>query len=354
MLIDIPTNGGQIFCGGGAPNGCVAGLKPINDGIPGSGSVQGIVPGGAFTIPPNMFGQALGKQVAAVPFVPTVVQLSSTWTLMGPPVLNHPAIPPQNIPGRFMKNAWSLDPGQGARMKKSFTWCPGTGPPPHTCTNSKAGPYTGMVKYVNPNPNAFGGTMAMILTGNGVVSIIAGSPNLLGHLYVGPGAPGNPQHPGRGYNTFDTDLLMSGPVHFGFMTYPPCTVSLPALPVGCGQVTSSGPVVGAVPFDQQWNWGFPWTTGTVTALNVQTNQQQPGTTTLTAMGSDSRTGWGAGKITLVAGGHTRRKGVATDFSGLDVVTMTFAPPVPSMSTPGLAAGGLLILLAVGYAVRRRF
>jgi hypothetical protein len=148
---------------------------------------------------------------------------------------------------------------------------------------------------------------------------------------------------------------MSGPVHFGFMTNPPCTVSLPALPPGCGLITSQGPVVGAIPADSQWNWGFPWTTGTVTAMNVQsTAQGQPGTTTLTAMGSDSRTAWGAGKITLVAGGATRRKGVATDFSGLDVVTMTFAPPVPSMSTPGLAAGGLLVLLAVGYAVRRRF
>jgi hypothetical protein len=353
-LIDIPTNGGQTPCGGGAPNGCVGNVKPILGGIPGAATITGVAPGPApsFVVPPNVFGQALGKQVAAVAIIPTVVQLSSTWTLMGPPtaVSAAPTVPPQNIPAAFMKNAWMMDPGQAARLQKSFTFCFGTGPPPHNCTNSKAGPYTGLIRYSNSNPNAFGGTMSMMINGNGVVSVLAGGPSLLGHQLVGPGAPGNPQHPGRGYDTFDTDVLVGGPVHFGFMTSPPCTVPLPALPPGCGLVTSSGPVVGSMPPDSNWNWGQPWTTGTVTAQNVQPG----GTTTLTGMGSDSRTAWGAGKITLVAGGSTRRKLAAQDYSAVDVVTMTFAPPVPSMSTPGLAAGGLLILLAVGYAVRRRF
>ena len=40
-LIDIPSAGGQIGCGGGAPNGCIANLKPINGGIPGAASVAG-------------------------------------------------------------------------------------------------------------------------------------------------------------------------------------------------------------------------------------------------------------------------------------------------------------------------
>jgi len=363
-LIDIPTNGGQVFCVGGASaaNGCIGNpgfpLKPKNGGIPGAGTVTGVAPGPqpSFVIPFNAFGQAAGKQVAAVPFVQTVVQLSSTWTLAGPPTASvaAPTVPPQNVPAAFMKTAWMNDPGQAGRLQKSFTWCFGTGPPPHNCTNSKAGPYTGQVKYQNLSSNGFGGTMSMMINGNGVVSVLAGATNLLGHQLAGPGVPGNPQHPGRGYASFDTDYLAGGPVHLGFMTGPPCTVTLPALPTGCGQVTTSGPVVGALTPDSQWNWGFPWTTGTVTAMNVQTNQQQAGTTTLTAMGTDSRTAWGAGKITLVAGGATRRKGFFMDFSAIDVVTMTFAPPVPSMSTPGLAAGGLLILLAVGYAVRRRF
>jgi hypothetical protein len=104
-----------------------------------------------------------------------------------------------------------------------------------------------------------------------------------------------------------------------------------------------------MPADSNWNWGFPWTTGTVTAQN----KQPGGSSTLTAMGSDSRDALGAGKITLVAGGTTRRKGAAQDFAALDVINMTFAPLLPSMSRPGLVAGAVLMLLAVGYAYRRR-
>jgi hypothetical protein len=197
-LIDIPTNGGQKPCGGGAPNGCVGNLQPINGGIPGAATVTGIVvpgPGPSFTVPPNVFGQAAGKQVAAVAIIPTVVQLSSTWTLMGPPTAAQtPAVPPANIPAAFMKVAWLRDPGQAARLQKSFTFCFGTGPPPHNCTNSKAGPYTGLIRYKNPNPSAFGGTMSMMITGNGVVSVLAGGPSLLGHQLVGAGIPGNHVH----------------------------------------------------------------------------------------------------------------------------------------------------------------
>jgi hypothetical protein len=367
-LIDIPTNGGQMPCGGGAPNGCIANLKPVLGGIAartgGLVAVRGAGPAPSFTIPPQKFHQAFGKQVAAVPFVLAVVQLSSTWSLTGPPfttAANTATLPLANIPGKFMKNAWQLDPGQAARLKKSFTWCPASRPqtppnptktqPPFTCTNSKTSPpYIVMVKYKNVSGPAFGGTMAMMLNGNGVVSVIIPGSNL-GHQLVGAGRPGNPQHPGRGYATFDTDALMGGPVHLGLpVTGPPCTNVLPALPPGCGQIISSGPVVGAMPLDTNLNWGFPWTTGTVTARNKDTVN----TTTLTGMGSDSRTVNGVGKITLVAGGATHRVGPAQNYSGLDVIVMTFSnPPVPAVSAAGLVAVAVLILLAAGYALRRR-
>jgi hypothetical protein len=349
-LIDIPTNGGQQGCGGGAPNGCIGGLQPVNGGIPGWVKMA-VAPGGSFTVPPSAFKQDLGKQVAAVPFVPTVVQLSSNFSLMGPPTPAHPLVPPGGA--AFMKNAWSLDPGQTARAAKSFNWCPvAIGP---NCTNSTVGTYTGMVSYKNTNPNAFGGTMAMFLVKPYVVSVIVGTTqgtNLLGHNIGGNPTP-QPQHPGRGYSTFDTDMFAAGPINLGFGTNPPCTKVLPASPPGCGQITWSGPTVGALPADFQMNWGFPWTTGTVTAKNFQTNQGQPGTTSLTAMGTDSRTALGAGKITLVAGGHTHRVGANQDYSAIDVFLMTFKPILPSMSRPGLVAAGVLMLLAVGYAYRRR-
>ncbi len=358
-LIDIPTNGGQQPCAGGAPQGCIGGLEPVNGGVPGMApmTLMTALPGAAsFTVPPSAFGQDLGKQVAAVPIVPTVVQLSSNFSLMGPPTPANPYVPAGGA--RFMNNAWSLDPGQAARLAKSFNWCPvGFGP---NCTNSKTGTYTGMVSYRNPNPNAFGGTMAMMLQKPYVVAVIVGTAptggggttNLLGHN-VGGNPIAQPQHPGRGYSTYDTDMFMTGPINLGFGTNPPCTVPLPALPPGCGQITWSGPRVNTMPADFQMNWGFPWTTGTITAKNVQTNQGQPGTTVLTAMGSDSRTPGGVGKITLIAGGHTHRVGANQDYSALDVVNMTFKPILPSMSRPGLVAGAVLMLLAVGYAYRRR-
>jgi hypothetical protein len=356
-LIDIPANGGQTVCTGGAPNGCVFGLKPINGGVPGFSKIA-VAPGGSFTVPPLVFGQRLGKQVAAVPFVPTVVQLSSQFYISGPPTLATTGMPPTPVPAQMMNNAWMMDPGQTARLAKTFAWCPVVGGP--NCTNSKAGPYTGMVSYTNPNPNAFGGTMALLLHNTAVVSIVAGTAptggggttSLLGHNLVGGGPP-NPQPGGRGYATFDTVMLAPGPIHLGFGTNPPCTNVLPALPVGCGQVTWSGPVIGSIPPDTNLNWGFPFTTGTVTVMNVQTNNGQPGTSTLTAMGTDSRTALGAGKITLVAGYHTHRVNANTDFAGMDVVIMTFKPILPSMSHPGLVAAAVLMLLAVGYAYRRR-
>ncbi len=352
-LIDIPAQGGAGVCLGGAGTGCMGQLKPANGGIPGMAHIAVAPASGAFVVPPHAFGFNANhtKTVAAVAIIPTVVQLSSTWALQGPPTpAETPAVPAVNIPGSFMKSAWLLDPGQGPRLQKSFTWCNFTASTlPQNCTNSKNGPYTGIVTYKNPNPNAFGGTMAMMIAGNGVVSVLAPVSPYVGHQIVGAGMPGNPQHPGRGYKTFDTDMLVGGPVHFGFMTNPPCSMSLPPAPVGCGVITSSGPVVGAMPADSNWNWGFPWTTGTVTVQNVQTG----GTSTLTGMGTDTRSLAGAGKITLVAGGATRRKGAAQDFAALDIVNMTFAPMLPSMSRPGLVAGAVLMLLAVGYAYRRR-
>jgi hypothetical protein len=352
-LIDIPANGGQTVCFGGAATGCVGNLKPINGGVPGNAWNVAVAPGGTFTVPPLAFGQRAGKQVAAVPFVPTVVQLSSQFYVSAPPTLAHPQITPAQAPAVMMNNAWMNDPGQAARLAKTFAWCPGGGGP--NCTNSKAGPYTGMVSYQNANPNAFGGTMSMLLHNTAVVSVIvgtAGGTSLLGHNLVGGGPP-NPQPGGRGYATTDKVYLASGPIHLGFGTNPPCTNVLPALPVGCGQVTWSGPVIGTIPTDTNVNFAFPFTTGTVTVMNVQTNNGQPGTSTLTAMGTDSRTALGAGKITLVAGHHTHRVNANMDFAGMEVVNMTFKAPLPSMSTPGLVAGALLILLAVGYASRRR-
>jgi hypothetical protein len=73
------------------------------------------------------------------------------------------------------------------------------------------------------------------------------------------------------------------------------------------------------------------------------------------MGSDARTPLGAGQLSTVAGGLARRNTLGGDtiYAQFDRVTMSFGPPVPSLSPAGFAAAGALLLLATGYAFRRR-
>jgi hypothetical protein len=178
-----------------------------------------------------------------------------------------------------------------------------------------------------------------------------GSKSVLAQPLAGVGS----QAQGRGYSSIDTDMLAGGQINYSYQVTFPCTVALPPAPIGCGQIAALGPVNGTGSASVNRNWGFPWTTGTVTGRNVETINSQPGTTTLTAMGADFRTAAGRGNIVMVAGGMTNRKSVAvsTNFMSLDVVRLHFLTPVPSLSTPALAAVGALIVLAAGYALRRR-
>ena len=76
------------------------------------------------------------------------------------------------------------------------------------------------------------------------------------------------------------------------------------------------------------------------------------------MGYDLRSAMGQGRITLVSGGTTHRYVLAggnpQNYAALDVVNLTFgANAVPAMSPMGLITAAVLIMLAVGYAFRRR-
>lgn len=371
-LVDIPINGAPVPCpllaagkhSPAAAPGCVGilfpgfGAVPSGGGVPATMSAMVTAMGSSpatLTVPPNVFGQALGKQVVAVAVVPTVVQLATTFTFMAPRTARLVS-PPANT-RVFKKSAWLSQTG---RLAKSFTWCPGitaTGGGGPGCLNAAAGAYNGLVRY-KANPNGFGGTMTLLLAGTGTVSVVAGTSGGMPLLLHQPLAGGGSQAQGRGYANTDTDILGGGAIHVGFMTAPPCTMSLPPVPAGCGLITTSGPTMGSGAPDSNLNYGFPWTTGAVTAQNTGTNQGMAATTTLTAMGLDARTGLGSGNLTLVAGGASHRFGLATmnpqDFSSLDVVQLRMgSTKTPSSSPAGLAAGAVLMLLAVGFALRPR-
>jgi hypothetical protein len=98
---------------------------------------------------------------------------------------------------------------------------------------------------------------------------------------------------------------------------------------------------------------FPWTTGMVTALVTDGLPTSTGSETHT--GSDTRTPLGAGNLTLVAGGLLQQTSTTLNSSAEHaIVSMTFRPQnLPSMTPPGLAALGALLVLGAGYAFRRR-
>jgi hypothetical protein len=125
-------------------------------------------------------------------------------------------------------------------------------------------------------------------------------------------------------------------------------------------ITMPGPVVGMFPSiatpmggmagQFTTHWGFGHTTGIVLV-----QQTSSGSEFFTLMGSDARTPLGAGNLSTVAGGLARRNtlGGAENYAQFDRVWMTFGPPVPSLSPAGYATASVLILLAAGYASRRR-
>ena len=372
-LIDIPINGGPELCfSGNIQNGCVGVFRAANGGIPGAAVITPTNIGPAnFVIPPHAFAQALGAQTVAVAIVPTVVQLVTSFVFDGPADFTQAAgASPPFVAGqvaKFRKNAWSKDPGQVGRSAPNFAWCPGVGGP--ACAAGTAATPTnvqGIVKYTG-GANAFGGTMGMILSGTGATSIVGGQitvptpgvgtamVDLLAHLPI-MGAGTNPQVGGVGYAFKNDVILGSAPLFVGFMT---------STGGGAGLITSTGPPLTTgmtamnpvvIPGDTNINWGFPWTTGTVSVMNTEMSGTMNQTGTLTAMGSDSRNAAGGGRITLVAGGTSNRVVSGMDFEALEILVLDFADigAVPSMGPAGLATVGLLMALSAGYAIRGRF
>jgi hypothetical protein len=100
------------------------------------------------------------------------------------------------------------------------------------------------------------------------------------------------------------------------------------------------------------HYGFGQTTGTVFA------QQTTGTAGqdfFSVMGSDARTPLGAGNLSLVAGGVSFRTVYAgeTPYASFQKVSLTLGAPIPLLSPAGLAAAAALVVLAAGWALRRR-
>ena len=434
-LVDIPINGGPSLCVVVAPDeppsknalipgpgtlptpvgGCVgagkyppgtapprfawprSSMQPIfgfqqrKGGIPGAATITTSGPAGSFVIPPGAFGQAapVPSSTATVMLVPTVVQLQTALSAVGPPSPTHAAgaLPTFAIqqPAAFMKDAWSMDAGQAStllpiaqqRPMADFQWCPGTVGAGGLCPGTTlvggtgAGALDGIVRYKS-GPNKFGGTMGMMLGGGGSTSVrggfitvapttmtLMGGPGfgrtmlpLLAHLPFGGGPIMNPQVQGVGYAFTNTIALAAAKFHADYLT----SMHVSGVTSGGGMITTSGPTgFGTISADTNVNYGFPWTTGNVSVMNVELGPFLSGQTgTLTAMGADNRSAGGNGTITLVAGGTANRVLSGLDFEALEVVTLQFASNTPSMGPAGLATTALLLSLTAGFALRKRF
>jgi hypothetical protein len=103
-------------------------------------------------------------------------------------------------------------------------------------------------------------------------------------------------------------------------------------------------------------WGFPWTTGTVTAMAPANPFCGIGakSVNLTAKGSDERTPQGQGKLQLVTPLVVRKREKGTGAlleatAGISIVSLRFAPEPSAMLQLAAGLGGLGIL----YRCQRR-
>ena len=153
------------------------------------------------------------------------------------------------------------------------------------------------------------------------------------------------QPTGRGYAVNWTDVAQSGPIWgkymLGYQTRP--RVGKQKL------ITTVSAYVGKVfPPVNNYNKGFPFTTGTVLARATGTAGGQKRDTTLTAKGGDTVTGMGKRNISLVAGGMARMLNGPRVESVAEIAQLYV--PEPGRSVQLLA--GALGLLAIAAARRR--
>jgi hypothetical protein len=309
-------------------------VYPNVGGIPAiSGAVASVQPGGTLTVPANQFSGSWGI-VFPMPQA-SLQQLSTQFANTGPIAA-----------GTFKAGNWVA-----TRPNANFAFCPGATANP-TCLTHKStatgapsgsGTMHGIVKYT-AGASQYGGTMQMLSGGGGTIGFVIGNTGpTIAHRPFGAGLAGDTEGPGGPYANRADDILAGG-----IVTRSP-GISL------YGLITVPGAYVSQEPFGATWYiHGFPWTTGKV---YVRGTVAGPNTsTTVTLTGSKSLTPNGAGNITMVAGGISNAQHVPTTYVSFDYVQMKLTFPVnplPSMTPAGVAAGALLMVLVVGYAVRRR-
>jgi len=304
--------------------------------------------GGAFVMPAKVFSRPFNSYVAAVkvPNATPVIQLASSFKITGPLATPTTALGGSMVNSfapaafhAFKKNAWMTQTGRGGQ---AFTWCWGN----PGCAKITQGTKPIIVKYKGGGGNAFGGTMAYVITAlPGVSSLAVGA---------GGGAVGfarlsgmGSQPTGRGYASSLTDMLAKGPLWAAYKTM---TVTRPK--VGKQKLITmvTGNLGNNFPAAYNYNFGFPWTTKSVLARNTGTVAGNPRITTLTAKGGDTVTAMGKRNISLVTGGVARAVIGPVIANTAEVGQMYL--PEPSRAAQ-LLAGAFALLGVAAWRTRQR-
>jgi len=320
---------------------------PCNGVFCGKGVVTaaGLNPGQQLTLPKNRFFENGGGVLVPVPG-PTVVQLTTMLTARGP------------------QNNAVFKAGTKPSRPVDFAWCPTAtkGMGKLGCLNGKASASggshfrPGRIRYTH-GANQFGGVAQVLLKGGGEVTVyIAGTVMMQQMLHnpFGGASVFAPQQGGGAFQNLGMVNLAAGAITVQTMTVmgqgKATTGGIITMPGACLMTAMGNCAFG--PPETNYSTGFPFTTGKVQATNPTTGNGR-GTTMLTLTGMDIMTGMGGRNIVMVASAITKRIIAGTTYLHLENLNMTLsALEVPSMSRGAYAVAALLVL-ATGYALRRR-
>ena len=285
------------------PGGCIPG-GPAKVSTTGMGGF--LMPAGFFNQPfpgGTMGGGPSKLNVTAVPNVPQILQLATSFKFEGPNAAPFSLLNPVNTvamyaPWRqFKDTAWV---GQTGRIAKNFTACAAfVGSPANIpCTFPSSGVVPAIIKNIGGPGGGFGGTMGLVLTTSPTQSsslaVKAGAGMTVAFVLVG--GMGS-RAAGRGYAAYDTDFLPGGKVYLNYKLTTMKTMVSERLIASVMTYIAMG-MTGT-----NMNWGFPWTTGQIIVRGTGGNGAGGAVNaTVTAMGFDTVTGMGQRNIQLVAGG----------------------------------------------------
>jgi hypothetical protein len=273
-----------------------------------------------------------------------------TPAVNAPVFINNPAVFQvfTNIPIQFPAASATFSAG-GRTGASIVRVCAGQTVPPAGNPNC-GGPLSGPLGTANPGRMIytatgaqFGGVARGVFGGSANVGLVAGGvpPGVVSAIFYNATPAGTGAWGGTFGVTVGSANVAPSPSGFGIFT----------ATAGGALTNAISPSIGPGLANTPTSYGGPWTTGVVT---IQQPAALGGAETFVISGNDGRVS-GVGPISLVAGTIAQRtvSGPNANRGWLNLVVGTPTVATPAVSGYGLAAAFGLLVLAGGYALRRR-